>query len=357
MGRVLSVLFFYSIFSNLSFAADSHTCQRGLLAGSSNSVRLLSENVMKKAKHVQLDADRVKQVVADLARLDFKLTLPTWDFPDLYLQSNNYEELVKYYLVLNAINYCFTDPLTGERFQDEKDEGSTLMSKRVTEHWELLRDPVFLMQIDEKTLRERIFKAPGAMPMLKERVMSLREVGNFLSSGKFDEFLRLTARAQDPLSAVNFLAESLPLWGRDPFLKRAQLFLAFLYGRFQRDPRFPLHLKSSEALTIFADYRVPQALISLGIMKVGDELMAKLQSRTPLEVDSLEESELRAASVLAGDLLAKNMNERGAWGFVSALHVDFLLWSLPRKKSKDAQIAELFAFPMPDYPRVRTTDY
>uniref|UniRef100_A0A1I8AXT4 Queuosine 5'-phosphate N-glycosylase/hydrolase n=1 Tax=Meloidogyne hapla TaxID=6305 RepID=A0A1I8AXT4_MELHA len=84
------------------------------------------------------------------------------------------------------------------------------------------------------------------------------------------------------------------------FLKRAQILVADVYSC--------LHEKDSNAnfndineLTMFADYRVPQALAYLGVLEYGDIMLQLLNK--PLKCGSEEEIQIRGFSIEACELI------------------------------------------------------
>ena len=54
---------------------------------------------------------------------------------------------------------------------------------------------------------------------------------------------------------------------------------------------------------MFADYRVPQTLCHWGILKYSPELTAIVQNKQEMQSGSSYESEIRAATVVAVELL------------------------------------------------------
>ena len=193
-------------------------------------VRDLGETICKTSKHALVNKDRAYKVAEALK--DFKLELPRWDFSGLYPQVDDFEEMCQFYLVFNSINYCYFDD-DGEKFTDGNLRGSTLASKRLTDLWEELQNPLFLSYIDENFLLGELFAAEVPISLVRERVSALREVGNFLNSNSDFTFEKLFKKYKKNAYLVSqALPTLLPTWS-DPFYKRAQLFVGMVYGRFQ----------------------------------------------------------------------------------------------------------------------------
>lgn len=313
----------------------------------------LSEILIDNAKYLKVNKSRAMVVAADLK--DFELELPRWDFPGIYPQSDSFEEMCAFYLIFNSINYCYFD-LKGEKFKDGKLSGATLAAKRLTEHWSDLKDPLFLSRIDENYLLADLFVAEGPISLVKQRAKALRQVGEFLNAhcNTSDLFYKLFLRYQSNAYLVSQIIPTLLDTWYDPFYKRAQLFVGMVYGRFQDWKEIPIEKSSLEDITIFSDYRVPQTLISMGIINPGPLLKSSLHKQDFIETGSRLELELRAASILGGQYLTKALDEIKAED-VNSLHTDFLLWSAGRKSTQVPPV--VFVERTPKHHMTWTTDY
>lgn len=112
------------------------------------------------------------------------------------------------------------------------------------------------------------------------------------------------------------------------FYKRAQLAAAMLYEAF--DGEGPGDLHRVEELTVFADYKLPQVLRRMGILRYAPHLADRVDRCEPLEAGSREEVEIRAATVWAGELMRQALVCRfpqiTPHPEVTALHIDYWLW-------------------------------
>ena len=86
-------------------------------------------------------------------------------------------------------------------------------------------------------------------------------------------------------------------------------------------------LRDPHAATGFADYILPVAFEVMGIFSYSPELAARIESGTEILRDSVEEVELRAATIYAVTRLADEMNAlRPASAQLIAPQVDYRLW-------------------------------
>lgn len=176
------------------------------------------------------------------------------------------------------------------------------------------------------------------LPMLQDRIQLLRETGTILIS-KFGGSFRiniLEASAGRALALINtlclnfhsFLDVSSHLDDQPVFLlKRAQILVADLWACFGGEGwgRFV----DIDALTIFADYRIPQQLEILGLLVMSPGLKERLRRGELLSVHSQEVVELRATSIWIAELLRREMVRRDPAqreGQLNAILLDFYLW-------------------------------
>lgn len=315
-------------------------------------VRILADTLMTNPQYVRLNADRARKVAQALK--DYDISIPRWDFDPLFHpQVDDFESVCLFNLFFNAVNYCYFDE-DGKKFQDGDLSGSSLLCARLTQYWEEIKDPHFLSQVDENYLLSELFRAERPISMVKERTAALREVGEFLNRNLDFTFTKLFQKYKHNAYFVSqYLPVMLPSW-RDPFFKRSQLFVGMTYGRFQDWPDCLIDDESLSDLTIFADYRVPQTLIALGVIEPRSQLLTRLHRKEFLASGSQKELELRAASIIGADLITENLKSLVDES-VNSLNTDFLLWSA--SKSGVEMPSGLFVREWPNHHYTMTTDY
>lgn len=299
---------------------------------STSRVRVLSEQILRKPLYLEIDREKRISEVAFLLK-DFPLEVPRWNWKGFYPQSEDFEEMCLFYLIFNSINYCYFDEM-GNRFTDGKLSGSSLAGARLVEKWDEIKDPIFLAQVDENYLLTELFAAEIPISLVKQRTDALREVGRFLNQNldfTFEKFFR--KYKQDAYFASQVLPTLLPSW-RDPFFKRSQLFVGMSYSRFFDLPTLPIKAESIPNLTIFADYKIPQTLISMRVILPKVELWDSLLQKQLIPSGSKMELELRAASVVASDLLLADLKRYRKDETLSSLHTDYLLWACTKSPEK-----------------------
>lgn len=140
-------------------------------------------------------------------------------------------------------------------------------------------------------------------PNLENRVRHINEVAGLIRDGGQDTIKYLSDRiVSNDISIEEFLQiviSKLPGYAEDMFLKRAFLLPIMLNRKLQ-------WFKEDIASVPFpADYQTPKMLEGLGCINYNYILSEKIQNGDLIPAGSLEECEIRAATILAGKRLAE----------------------------------------------------
>lgn len=233
-------------------------------------------------------------------------------------------------------------------------------------------DPEFYSTCPDGVVDYIFRSAPGRTEMislLKERIAIMRENGRILVKnygGSFANFVRELQQEKPNLTALDVVLKVIEVFpsfrdittyeGREVyFLKRAQILVAEIWAAFFPEPSTTNQIPHPifpgggiHQLTMFADYRVPQILHHLKILKYPPSLLSLLESGHDFEHGSKEEVSIRAASIVAVErvrdeilsLRHQNKETAGAAtvGWDSGLDVpicsvliDFYLWDAAKR--------------------------
>ncbi len=308
--------------------------------------------VIPRLRHVFIDEPQLRQVCADV--VPDTLRLPTWDDDVFVLQPP--EDRAAQILLFNTINFSYWgSPKWTIDFRGRLEDGAWGMlgsiARAVQDEDFPLFDGAYLAEIPASELR-RILRGNIEIPMFQERLDILHEVGGALVAefdGSFIDIIR--AAENDAVALVQLLVARFPSFNdvatldghTVAFYKRAQLAAAMLYEAFEG--RGLGDLRRTEELTAFADYKLPQVLRRLGVLRYAPHLAARIDRREPLAAGSREEVEIRAATVWAAELMRRELVTRRA--AVTALHIDYWLWYAGQVQGPD----------VPPYHRARTIYY
>ncbi|PIA89024.1 UPF0553 protein [Cercospora beticola] len=114
-------------------------------------------------------------------------------------------------------------------------------------------------------------------------------------------------------------------------LKRAQIFVADLWAAFNGTGYGSF--QDIDHLTMFADYRVPQSLHSLGVLTYSPPLEHHVRDLRTIELGDSREVQLRGCSIWAVELIRREIlrNHPEATA-VNAVLIDFFLYDLAKEK-------------------------
>jgi hypothetical protein len=114
--------------------------------------------------------------------------------------------------------------------------------------------------------------------------------------------------------------------------KRAQILIADLWACFEGKSLGFFH--DIETITMFADYRVPQALNYLGLIKYSADLIEFLRKDGHLASGDRREVEIRAVSIASIELVRQEMQRQvpnNAAMHVNSILIDFFIWDFAKK--------------------------
>lgn len=227
-------------------------------------------------------------------------------------------------MFFGTINYCFKHPYSLKEYVYTLPNETTL--RRSTALLEALRrspidwgKPGLVTQVSIDQWREALQATETDLYDLEGRLSRIVEFGSYLvrhGISSSDAMFCLV----DTNDVFELLVESSLF--EDPFLKRAQLttvqVMEHITRRVGKSPDIT-------PFTVMPDYRIPQLLYNLGVIRFLDaSLRERILRWEILEPDSDEEQALRAATVEVGQMLAFDV------GLCPAA-IDALLWQLAQE--------------------------
>jgi hypothetical protein len=206
------------------------------------------------------------------------------------------------------------------------------------------------------------------IPNVAERVRLLQEMAQALLTfhkGSATHFISQANRSADLL--VHNILQYFPGFRDatvDPekgrwvaFYKRAQILVADLWAALGSEDGDSKHgadlcnFTDMAKITTFADYRVPQLLRGLSVLEYSPSLSQKVDNGNEVQASSMDELYIRAATVVAVDLLVENVREKvdGSTQNINAVKMDWYLWNIGEKLDREGRLAK--------HHRVRTIFY
>ncbi|KAH7320101.1 hypothetical protein B0I35DRAFT_228944 [Stachybotrys elegans] len=270
----------------------------------------------------------------------------SWSQHELHPKAKD-ESTVAFIFTMDLLNFSFWSELPDdERFAIEYKGG------RWTGYWSLvaamqraleedipITDPHFWQNEEECNLEsmKHIFRSSTdeEMPLLQERLDCLREAGRVLYERYNCSFLNVLAAAKGSAARlVNLLAQDF-LCFRDEhtfesrkkpirLLKRAQILVADVWACFNGESYGAFH--DIDKVTMFADYRIPQILISLGALYCSPSIVAAIRGKQMLPSGGPWEVQLRACSIWCVELIRREIVRNHPDTHVNAILIDFFLY-------------------------------
>jgi len=305
------------------------------------------DEVLKTAKYVAAKSQAVALDKEALIRFCGKLVqqgikVPPWD--DRYHFCGSKKKTVAYLLVLDSLNFCFWPSLGDLRWEIHDELGRlsgyyalAASLKRAAESGVLITEAEYLAELSLDQLRQ-ILGGQGVLQLLEDRLKILHELGHVLLEDYGGKAHHLVETAQrSAVTLARLLAEKLSSF-RDTadyqdhkafFYKRAQIFAADLHGTF--GAKAWGDFADIDQLTAFADYKLPQVLRQLGILRYAPAMAQKVDQKILLESGGPEEVEIRANTVWAVELIRQELDRLGKG--LRAFEIDHMLWHLGQDRA------------------------
>ena len=296
--------------------------------------------VIESSRFVRTNTTKIDEVAQWMAYEEFAPPVGVQIF-DI---GNDPKVIMDHTMVVNILNFAFTDFNTGQKFETEyqgriwsDSEAMVACMHRAIKEGVPFLDGYYLSEIT-KTDLAGIFKGSIEIPMLDERIACLHEVGRTLAErydGKWHNFIldcspRLFDQGNGVLERLsyefprfhdvsNYKGQQVQIF------KLAQLGLWTLHLHLGHTGFWAL--KDADQFTAFADYIVPVAFKVMGIFEYETSLENRINKLVEIPRDSDEEIEIRAHSLYAAALLTDALNERRS-GLPPLVvpQVDYRLW-------------------------------
>ncbi len=184
--------------------------------------------------------------------------------------------------------------------------------------------------------------------MLRERLDCLREAGNVLYEKYNCSFANcITAANQSAAALVNLLVRDFPCFrdehhfeGRTVRIyKRAQILVADIWACFDGESYGTFH--DIDKITMFADYRIPQMLHSLGCLRFSPPLEGRIRRQEVIESGETCEVELRGCCIWVVELIRRQIVRDHPDAKVNSILIDTFLYDTLKEKEAAGEMADM----------------
>lgn len=299
-----------------------------------------TKHVLDQSVNVKIDLEAIRSLVSEVKKEDLQiseisLTRKQWPF----------DNLLQIIFAFNVVNFCFWAGKDEEKWtvkiDGEELDGSIALFRCIEK--EVGKNPDFLTGNKlaglSRSHLKKVLAGNVSIPLFKERLECLNEAGRALEQNFDNSFTGVYKKAKgDAVILADLLVTYLPCFddtseykGRKVgFYKRAQLNSKMvsdvLVANGERE------LKNLDKLTAFADYKIPQILRNLGIIKYAKKLAGKVDSYELIEEGSEDEIEIRVVTVWAVEFIRQELQKKH--NFVTASHIDSMLWNMSQTRAK-----------------------
>ena len=307
-----------------------------------NSIRESIKPVIKEARHVSVDNEALR-VFADSLPPKYlhQDKWPTQPLPTAHDQKDYVAYLILY---VTTLPNTWGEPKWGLTINGKALGGSAsidaALRAALDEGYPLL-DPSYLASMPEADL-QKILLSNVEIPLLLERLTNLHILGKQVQEKFAGSFWNVLEEGNfSALGIVEVLTTNFPSLFHDEaqyhsytvtFHKLARVVSSMLMKMHYADILKPT-ITGEEELTALADYKVPQSLHKLGLIRYTPELTQKLRDKVEFPYGSDEEIEIRAFTIHAIDEVVRLAKTRLPQA--NAIRIDKALWLLSQKPSPD----------------------
>lgn len=291
-----------------------------------------SKYVVEHASYVSIDEEKLKIFANQIKTQKSIHWLSNNPFGLLELSK---EELCMFLLIYGSIDFCFwgKPKWTIEINNGTLDGAFALLYALLKEvkNNKFFLTPTYLKELDKKEWA-RILKGNTKISLFEERFNRIKMIGNILLENNITSFYEEIKNLTVDTDLFMYLINTFP------FLNDSRTFqnkTIYFYKLAQLLANDILHLRSlkeninvdTSHLIGCADYKLPQVIHQFGITNYINELEEKIINKEELLENSIEEIEIRAATIV---VIQKLSHLTG----IDAIEINDLIWLQSQDKSK-----------------------
>ncbi|MCJ1230840.1 hypothetical protein MMC12_007514 [Toensbergia leucococca] len=180
------------------------------------------------------------------------------------------------------------------------------------------------------------------IPLFRERIACLREAGRVLYERFKCSFSSCIEEAHgSAVLLVNLIVENFSCFRDEArfegkivrFYKRAEILVADLWACFEGEGLG--HFDDIDQITMFADYRIPQVLYSLGCLQYSPPLDHHIRQLKPIDPGHPWEVQLRGCSIWCVELIKREISHRHPSTPINAILIDFFLYDTMKEREAE----------------------
>ena len=287
-------------------------------------------------EHVIINRNKINSFISSHKySLRSNCTLYNWK-GEQFIKSENIEEVIQYFFVGNAINFCFWNENCYDRYTYKGFTGSAAM-------WKFIDNPILLNSYYLKNISLLDWEDLERMPLPEKRIEALREVGNVLCDKYDGKAVNICISENwDAEKIVKRVVKEFRCWKDEynnvKFNKRARLFAVMIYGRFA-DKKLISNIINFPCL---ADYQLPKVLHSMGILLYSNELNRMIIEQKEIPYQSKMEYDIRSKTLQAVQMISEELFRDGV--LVKPIYLDYYIWNLSHSINEPHHLTKTMAY-------------
>ncbi|CAF1933450.1 unnamed protein product [Rotaria magnacalcarata] len=285
--------------------------------------------IMERARHVSINSSCLRKLADTIscAMMDGECTPDDWIGSDVGPPKGNDQSTIDWIFLASTLNFSFwTDDNQNESYCRKYKNNiyygyyalCVAINQALDDGMDIINAEYYSkLTHDQIKYIFRSTENSSELPMLNERLNILRETGSILLKEYDGHFSRCIEQSGgSAVDLVELIVKKFPAYRDEAvydgqkvsFYKRAQILVADIWGCFNGHGFG--HFTDMDGLTMFADYRIPQVLSHEGVLIYSNELKCRLERKEEIPFGDRDECEIRAASILAVQLIVNQANEK-----------------------------------------------
>lgn len=323
--------------------------------------REASKWIAETSKDVKINDDGVKdlaQVMYECVKND-TYSIKSWKTEHELNPQTMTEATVDWIFVADTLNFSFWSADEQKKYmvrykgQEYTGYWSWIAAlNRALDNGIPITDPNYYANLSKEEFAE-ILKSDSEyeIPMFEERLQVLTETGKTLLEKYKGSFVNCIEKCDNcAQSLLNLVVEDFPSYRDEAeyngktvaMYKRVQILIADIWACFEGKGYGEFH--DIDSITMFADYRIPQALVHFNAMEYSEKLMEYLNKGQLMETGDRYEVEIRGCSIWAVELINKetrkllDKDESTKDSMINAIIIDHYLWDYRREHASEIEI-------------------
>lgn len=300
--------------------------------------------VVKTSKHASIDYSNIPKLIEELYNFNNVHYLSKVKYP---IYDMDIKDLINFLLIYDSIDFSFWGNPKWT-LSNGLDGGIALLDCI----YNLFKDKdssEVLKYLSNITLDEfkELLKGNVEIPLLEERYIIVKSISSKVVTNMNSDFYSVIKEIDNDTDLFNLIIDNF-----ESFIDTREYngVTVYFYKLAQLLTSDILHVfKSKENLDVTynnlvgcADYKIPQVLHGLGILKYDEELTSIIESKTEIEENSEYEIEIRASMIVVINYIYETVN-----GEIDRIDINDFIWS----KGQDKTIS------YKPYHLTRTTSY